>query len=224
MFGRLVFAQTGSRGAERREIYGLPVLQVRVRPGSWMEKGRLGRGAGRLARAGVRRVLVPRGFDRWPILERWGLKPVDPVPLLRFYAPQIILAALKRRKIAPDTAVVALRGQRVDRDMARCAQLLCPLVRQVAVSAPQGGEVLSEWLRREYGLPVRPDGGQVSLAAYFDGAGAGEEDLLLWGPAPRLGGVVLRGPELAGEDQWDLDLLTALWETGRLDANTLEFT
>lgn len=224
LFGRLVFAEEGRERVERREVYGLPVLQVQVRPGGWMEKGRLRRGTKRLAQAGIRRVLVPQGFAQWPILAHWDLRPVDPVPFLRFYAPQIILAALKRQKIASHTATVALRGQRVDRDMARCAQLLCPLVRQVAVSAPQGGEELSRWLRREYGLPVQPDGAQVSLAVYFDGEGAGEGDLLLWGPNPQLWGVVPRAPGLMEEDQEDLGLLTALWETGKLGSDALEFT
>lgn len=224
MFGRLVFSNEGREGVERREIYGLPVLQVQVRPRGWREKGRLRRGARRLARAGARRVLVPQGFAQWTILERWDLRPVDPVPFLRFYAQQIVLAALQRREIAPNTATVALRGRRVDRDMARCAQLLCPLVRQVAVSAPQGGEELSRWLRREYGLPVQPDGAQVSLAVYFDGEGAGEEDLLLWGPSPQLGSIVPCAPGLMGEDREDLALLTALWETGKLGSDALEFT
>lgn len=224
MFGRLVFGQDGSGRTERREIYGLPVLQVQVRPGGWLEKRRIGRGAKRLARAGIRRVLVPRDFDQWPILARWDLRPVDPVPFFRFYAPQIILAALKRQGIAPNMATVALRGQRVDRDMARCAQMLCPLVRQVAVSAPQGGEELSRWLRREYGLPVQPDGAQVSLAVYFDGEGAEERDLLLWGASPRLGGVTPHAEGLEQGDREDAALLAALWETGKLGPDGVEFT
>ena len=149
---------------------------------------------------------------------------MDPVPFLRFHAAQIVLAALKGREIAPERATVALRGHRVDRDMARCAQLLCPLVRQVAVNAPQGGEELARWLRREYGLPVQPDGAEVSLALWFDGEGAGEEDLLLGGPAPRLGQVTPRAAALAPEDREDLGLLTALWETGKIGRFQLEFT
>lgn len=224
LFGRLVFSPEGRERVERREIYGLPVLQVRVRPGGWLERRRLRRSAKRLARAGVRRVLVPQDFQNWSVLERWGLRRVEPAPFLRFFAPQIVLAALNRRGIAPNTATVALRGQRVDRDMARAAQLLCPLVRQVAISAPRGGEELSQWLRREYGLPVQPDGAQVSLAVYFDPEGAGEEDLLLWGADPKLAGVVPRASELNSEDQRDLGLLTALWETGKLGTAGLEFT
>ena len=224
MFGRLVFGRDGRERAERRELYGLPVLQVQVRPGGWLEKRRLGRGAKRLARAGIRRVLVPRDFDQWTILARWDLRPVDPVPFFRFYASQIILAALKRKGIAPNTATVALRGQRVDRDMARCAQQLCPLVRQVAVSAPQGGEELSRWLRREYGLPVQPDGAQVSLAVYFDGEEAGEGELLLWGANPCLAGITPHAEGLEQEDREDAALLAALWETGKLGPDGVEFT
>lgn len=224
MFGQLVFSPEGKERVERREIHGLTVLQVGVRPGGWLEKGRLRRGARRLSREGIRRVLVPLGFSQWSQLERWGLRRVDPVPFLRFYAPQIVLAALNRQGIAPNTATVALRGKRVDRDMARAAQLLCPLVRQVAVSAPQGGEELARWLRREYGLPVQPDGAQVSLAVYFDGEGAGEEDLLLWGQNPQLGDIMPRVSGLTEEDQKNFGLLTALWETGKLDPNGLEFT
>lgn len=224
MLGQLVFDPEGRERPERRDLYGLTVLHLGVRPGGWREKGRLQRGAKRLARAGVRRVLTAPDFAQWSRLERWGLRRVEPTPFLRFHAPQIALAALDRRGIAPERAVVALRGQRADGDMARCAQLLCPLVRQVAVSAPQGGEELSAWLRREYGLPVQPDGAEVSLAVYFDPAGAGEGDLLLWGEHPRLCGVVPRAAGLAQEDRENLGILTALWETGRLGGYELEFT
>lgn len=224
MLGQLVFSADGRERAERHDLYGLGVLQVRVRPGGWREKGRLRRGGKRLAQGGVRRVLVPQCFDQWYILERWGLSGVDPVPFLRFYAPQIVLAALKRRGIPPESATVALRSRSVDRDMARTAQLLCPLVRQVAVNAPQGGEELSSWLRREYGLPVQPDGTEVSLAVYFDEEGAGEKDLLLWGTAPQLGEVIPQAEALAPQDRQDLCLLAALWETGKIGKFELEFT
>ena len=80
------------------------------------------------------------------------------------------------------------------------------------------------WLRREYGLPVQPDGAEVSLAVYFDGEGAGEKDLLLWGPEPRLGEVTPQAAALALEDRENLGLLTALWETGKIGKYQLEFT
>ena len=61
----------------------------------------------------------------------------------------------------------------MDRDMVRAAEFLCPRVRELAVSARQGGEELSAWLRREYGMPVRPDGEGITAAVRFDEAAPG---------------------------------------------------
>lgn len=224
MLGQLVFSPDGRERAERHDLYGLGVLQVRVRPGGWREKGRLRRGGKRLAQGGVRRVLVPWGFDQWPVLERWGLSGSRSCPVPALLCPADRTGCVEA---AGDPSGGRYRSpSKPERgpDMARTAQLLCPLVRQVAVNAPQGGEELSLWLRREYGLPVQPDGTEVSLAVYFDGEGAGEKDLLLWGTAPQLGEVTPQAEALAPEDRQDLCLLAALWETGKIGKFELEFT
>ena len=172
------------------------------------------------------RVLAPPEFPHWELLEARGLRRVDPLPFLRFYAGELALAVLLREGIAPQRGTVALRGRRVDRDMVRAAEFLCPRVRELAVSARKGGEELSSWLRREYGMPVRPDGEGITAAIRFDKdapAGGGRE-LFLYGGAPQLVGVRPRAAALAEGDQEDLPLLAALWETGRLEAFGLEFT
>ena len=105
------------------------------------------------------------------------------------------LRSCSGRVIAPQRGTVALRGRRVDRDMVRAAEFLCPRVRELAVSARKGGEELSSWLRREYGMPVRPDGEGITAAIRFDKdapAGGGRE-LFLYGGAPQLVGVRPRG-------------------------------
>ena len=66
--------------------------------------------------------------------------------------------------------------------------------------------------------------GGVPGAVYFDGEGAGEKDLLLWGTAPQLGEVIPQAEALAPEDRQDLCLLAALWETGKIGKFKLEFT
>ena len=172
------------------------------------------------------RVLAPPEFPHWELLEARGLRQVDPLPFLRFYAGELALAALLREGVAPQRGTVALRGRRVDRDMVRAAEFLCPRVRELAVSARQGGEELSAWLRREYGMPVRPDGEGITAAVRFDetAPGGGGRELSLYGGAPRLAGVRPRAAALAEGDQEDLPLLAALWETGRLEAFGLEFT
>ena len=151
---------------------------------------------------------------------------MDPLPFLRFYAGELVLAALLREGVAPQRGTVALRGRRVDRDMVRAAEFLCPRVRELAVSARQGGEELSAWLRREYGMPVRPDGEGIIAAVRFDetAPGGGGRELSLYGGALQLAGVRPRAAALEEGDREDLPLLAALWETGRLEALGLEFT
>ena len=143
MLGAITYDSGGAGRPRRIERYGLLLLEVTLRPGGWRERGRVRAAARRLGRQGIVRVLAPPEFPHWELLEARGLRQVDPLPFLRFYAGELALAALLREGVAPQRGTVALRGRRVDRDMARCAGLLCPQVRQVAVNAPQGGEALS---------------------------------------------------------------------------------
>ena len=101
MLGELVYCSDRDGKLRRQERYGLTVLRAEVRPGGWGEAGRLKRTARRLARLGVRRVLVPEGFCRWELLSLWGLEPVDPAPFLRACAGGLALAALRREGIMP---------------------------------------------------------------------------------------------------------------------------
>lgn len=226
MFGEIRYQPKGDGYPRRRERYGLPVLEITIRPGGWRERGRVRMAAKRLARQGVRRVLVPPEFDRWDLLESRGLQKVDPVPFLRFYAGELAVAALKREGLLPQQGNVALRGRQVDRDMVRAAEYLCPRVRELSISAQQGGEELAAWLRREYGMPVQPDGEGAAVVIRFDtsAASGGRRVLSLFGEEPELGEICPRASALAERDQKKISLLSALWETGKLDRQTLEFT
>ena len=151
---------------------------------------------------------------------------MDPVPFLRACAGELALAALRREGILPQQGTVALRGRRVDRDMVRAAEFLCPRVRDVAVTAPVGGGEMAAWLRREFGAPIRPDSGEILVAVRFDGTGArkGRRVLSLFGPEPGLAGIRLRAATLTPEDREKLPLMAALWEAGRGERLGLEFT
>ena len=228
MLGQLVF--DGGRGGPRREyLYGLPDRRCDADgEGVWGER-RLKRAGRSLCAGGAVRALVPAGFDRWPLLLKLGLRPVDPGAFLRAQAAPLAASLLERQGLAPDRATVALRGRRADGEMLRAALALCPRVRRLTISAPQGGEELAAWLRREYGLPILPADAPAQAALLLQ-PGTEPEDanpcpaLTLFGPEPDLAGLRLSAPDLAPTDREDLPLLSALWEGGRLGPEQLKIT
>lgn len=228
MLGQLVF-DGGRGGPQRALLYGLPVLRCQADPeGFWGER-RLKRAGRSLCAGGAVRALVPAGFDRWPLLLKLGLRPVDPGAFLRAQAAPLAASLLERQGLAPDRATVALRGRRADGEMLRAALALCPRVRRLTISAPRGGEELAAWLRREYGLPVLPADAPAQAALLLQ-PGTEPEDanpcpaLTLFGPEPDLAGLRLSAPDLAPTDREDLPLLSALWEGGRLGPEQLKIT
>lgn len=228
MLGQLVFDGGRSR-PKQALLYGLPVLRCQTDPeGFWGER-RLKRAGRSLCAGGAVRALVPAGFDRWPLLLKLGLRPVDPGAFLRAQAAPLAASLLERQGLAPDRATVALRGRRADGEMLRAALALCPRVRRLTISAPQGGEELAAWLRREYGLPILPADAPAQAALLLQ-PGTEPEDanpcpaLTLFGPAPDLAGLRLSAPDLAPTDREDLPLLSALWEGGRLGPEQLKIT
>lgn len=228
MLGQLVF-DGGRGGPQRALLYGLPVLRCQADPeGFWGER-RLKRAGRSLCAGGAVRALVPAGFDRWPLLLKLGLRPVDPGAFLRAQAAPLAASLLERQGLAPDRATVALRGRRADGEMLRAALSLCPRVRRLTISAPQGGEELAAWLRREYGLPILPADAPAQASLLLQ-PGTEPEDanpcpaLTLFGPEPDLAGLRLSAPDLAPTDREDLPLLSALWEGGRLGPEQLKIT
>jgi len=224
LLGQLILAPGGRGKTETGRLYGLSVLRAAADPEGFWGRRRLRRAGRGLRRGGALRVLAP--FDLLPLLGGFGLRPVDPGPFLRAQAPALALAALERRGLSPDRCEVALRGVRADRDMARAAQALCPLVRGVIIDAPRGGAELARQLRREYGVAVLPPGERGQAALVFpEGRPMGEEAALeLFGLRPRLAGLTLSAPGLEGPDREDLPLLSALWEGGKLGAGDVKIT
>ena len=217
MFGRLEFSPGGRGRGEVCNLYGLPILLTRADPEGRFGEHRLRRAGRVLKRGGVLRTLLPAGVEQWGLLERLGLQGVDPGPLLRATAPELTLEALRGRDVDPEKATVALSGGRADGEMFRCAAALCPRVRRIVVAAP-GGEGLSRRLREEFGVPILPPEhpAQLELRLRPPQRERGEPRLELYGPNPALEGLKLTAPKLAAEDREALDVLTLLWERGKL--------
>ena len=226
MIEQLILTPKGRGRVERRQLYGLPVLRAEVdREGFWGDR-RLRRAGKNLRMGGALSVLVPGGFVWWAALERFGLRPMDPEAFVRAQATPLALKALERLGLAPDRATVALRGGRTDQDMIRTAAQLCPRVRHLVVDAPRGGAELAAWLRREFGVPILPEGETGQVAIHFQGGCPHREgsSLELYGAHPQLSGMTLTAPGLAEEDQKELPLLAALWEGGRLKREDIKIT
>lgn len=207
----------------RGQVLGLPVLEARLDPGGRWGGRRLDRAARLLARQGIRRILPLRDFDRWRELERRGLLPVEPLPLYRAMAGELALAVLHRAGKEAGRAGIALRGERVDAELARAARLLCPRVRTLIIQVPRGGEQLARELYWEFGAAVSPEG-ETDAAVRFSGRGR-DGELVLCGPMPQLLGLELKAPGLdLPEEPEPLPVLTALWQAGRLELEQLDIT
>lgn len=224
MIGQLIWTPGGRGEATAGRLYGLPVLRAEADWTGFWGPRRLRRAGRTLRRGGAVRVLVPGNFSQWRLLREAGLRPVDPDLFLRAQSVPLVLAALDRRGLSPDRAVVALRGLRADRDMVRTAVQLCPLVRSLIIDAPRGGLELAQQLRREFGVPILPETerGQAALA-FHEGCPLWEADSLeLYCPRPA--GLTVSAPSLEEEDQENLPLLAALWEGGKLGPEDIKIT
>ncbi len=165
LIGQLVTVPGGRGRAEPGRLYGLSVLRAEADPtGFWGERylRRAGKG---LRRGGALRVLVPGDFDLWPALAPLGLRPVEVDAFVRNQSATLALELLERRDVPPDRAVVALRGARADRDMARTAAALCQEVRSLVVERGGGPGAVR---------PPAPAGGAGPQRAPAGGGGPGE--------------------------------------------------
>ena len=225
MLGRLEFVSGGRSRGEWRDLYGLRVLQVCTDPRGKLGNHRLARAGAALRRGGAGRVLLPAEFENWELLERFGLRGVDPTPFLHRCAPSLAVEGLRRWDVDPLRATVALSGSRADGAMARAAMELCPQVRRLVIAAP-GGERLALRLRAEFGIPVLPAQEGAHMEVKFHPSKENRETpcLKLYGSDPDLAGGSVSFPALKEEEKGDISLLCALWEGGKLDMGGLKFT
>ena len=222
MLGQLKLEEGGWGNARAEDLYGLSVLRTCADPKGYLGGFRLTRAGKKLQTAGVRRVLLPPHFEDSDLLKRFHLRPVDPGPFVRSQSAELALQALKCRGMDLKRATVALRGSRTDRDMAQAARILCPVVRHIIVEAPRGGEELAKELRWEFGIPVLPPEEMGEIALRFDSEAHVQEPALeLYGLHPDLGGLRICGQDMREEDREDLQVLTALWERGKMPPERL---
>lgn len=143
--------------AGRAELAGLPVLRVPVRRKNgtpeWLVRRRV-RAAGRaLARAGVRRAILPEEFPYGGLLAGEGVFPVETLPLWRALAAELAWRALRERGAGGEGAAVcadALTGE-----VRRTVEALLRRCRTVSLDAPDPEGAYARALRRSLGAALR---------------------------------------------------------------------
>ena len=219
MVGRIKYVRgRGRLCSEIEYLYGLTLLSVTLCEPDGLRPRKLERRLEKAERifrtAEVARVILPSGFPHAD-----GLKQVQPVETLTFYrcmADLLALDLLARRGIDPRSAKVALAGPRLCPELCDAAKRLCRTVREVRIDVPgEDGELFSQLLQREFGLPVLPRTAAADVTVSF-GPAVPAADLDLWGKEPGLNGVRLRAKGLELPPEIEQPVLALLWERGSL--------
>ena len=209
MLGWLRWSKRRNVMAEEIRLLGLPVMLLYLPERLRGRERKMSKALARLTRQRVSRLLVPPEFEYWSLCIRTGLYPVDTRALCCVLAPVWVDTVLRAKGNRPEQAVLRLCGTRENSDMERVARSLCPLVRNLIIDVPGKGELAAR-LRREFGLPVSPmQSTRIDLTLCFD-------------PGPVLKGAKysLRGCLLPRECEI-LPLLSALWESGRIQTEEI---
>ena len=155
MIGYLAYGKEERRGAlGERSILGVRFLQAVV-PGRNRLAGRFWarRLASQLRRRGVTEAVYPRDCPYEEAFVRQGILPVNPLPLYRSMAPQVVRWEMGRQGISPAAATAAVVARGVGEDVRRILTELALQVRYVMLHASGGGD-LCRSLQREYGVSV----------------------------------------------------------------------
>lgn len=219
MTGHLIHIQNRGRGRPERGTLGpLAVLRMAVYEPQGLSPKRLDRRLYRaeraLADAGARRAVLGPDF---PYAERLRLlRPVDPLPMRRGLADVMALGALAAEGIEPRRGRVALTAPRLCPELMTAAERLCPQVRGLTIDAP-GGEEFARWLQGRFGLPVSPPAAGADVTLAFGPAGGRWSRTVELYEGGDLGGLALCLDDVDLPAGYEEQLLTLLWEQGRLD-------
>lgn len=111
--------------------------------------------ARRLERFGITRAVFPEGFEALEIFARCGIQPIDPLPLYRALAAELVWNMMAKAGLNERTALVAVCGDRLTAEIQRTVTALCVRCRYVLLCAPQkDSERFCRKLRREMGVPL----------------------------------------------------------------------
>ena len=217
LFGLVTLGPPYRGGPPVRRIRGAPFRTVTVTERTGLAARLSARSAARaLRRAGVREAVFPEGYTVPPVFERYGIKPVSPVPLYRATAASIVRLTLRQQAMPEAGITLAFTAGRVTPELAAAVRALASCARYITLAVPDC-EALTRMLLREYGLAARiaanGEAIRADLTVCFDPFPAEGPCLPLYSEALP---VSYDTPE-----DCPVPLLTALWRAGTVDASSL---
>ena len=161
MFGLIEWTEQRQRGdpeVRERQIlrlrfWGASILRRQGTPQALLRR-RCRRAARQLQRLGVTRAVFPEDFPYTAEFARWGIRPVDPLPMYRALSGELVQAALEDRGPDRQGTLVAVCADRLTAEVRQAVTALCIRNRYVLLSAPDREGAFCRQLRREYGVPL----------------------------------------------------------------------
>jgi len=161
MFGLIQWTeqkQHREAAIREREILRLRVWEVlllrKEKTPAFLMRRRCGAAARQLQKLGVTRAVFPERFPFAEEFARYGIRPVDPLPLYRALAGELVQAALEERGLSGQGAVVAVCADHLTAEIRQAVTTLCIRNRYVLLGAPDRNGAFCRQLRREYGAPL----------------------------------------------------------------------
>ena len=166
MIGMISWNLSESRKGRGMKVYQQGILHMRFavaevprgeRTPEILVRRRVQSAARRLQKAGVVKVVLPKGFPYLLQLGKYGIAPVSTLPLRRQLAAEWVQVALEDRGMSGSSARVAVTAAQMTAELVRTVTELALRNRYVLLEVPYGGEELGRQLRREYGVSLLLD-------------------------------------------------------------------
>lgn len=115
---------------------------------------RLKKAARELHRRGIGRAVFPSDFSYGALFERYGVLPVEVMPLFRALAPELAWSAVRVQGLGLASARIAVCGDRLTSELAWTVTQLCMRSRYILLAVPDRDGAFCRKLRREYGAAL----------------------------------------------------------------------
>lgn len=158
--------RVGATQLARRNVLGGTFLALQWGRGGVLGSLRAARAAKQMHAQGVRHAVFPVDFPYTSVFLRYGVLPMETLPLRRRLCAGFVRQRMEQLHIPPTEAVVAICGEHLTGEMTETVKSLALSYRYVMLDAVSGSEALAASLRREYGvaLIVKPTSEQLERA------------------------------------------------------------